>query len=117
MQEYLEQNALLFPVETIIEKSAAKDFDFFLKQKNFLKVADTLEKFESDILDSSKPESRDFIVFKRQLYQLYEVSHRSKEEHDLYSFNIQRNNLAASYRANLAHVQDQIAIRRGNDLV
>jgi hypothetical protein len=29
-------------------------------------------------------------VFKRQLYKMYEVTHRSSEEHDLYSFNIER---------------------------
>ena len=65
MKEYLDQNALLFPVETIVEKAGAKDFNFFLAQKNFLKVADTLEKFEENILDHFRPEAKDFILFKR----------------------------------------------------
>ena len=34
-----------------IEKSKMKDFRFFLEQKNFLKVVDTLEKFETVIID------------------------------------------------------------------
>ena len=33
------------PLETIIERSEAKDFKYFLEQENFLKVVDTLEKF------------------------------------------------------------------------
>lgn len=56
-----------------MEKSNAKDFNFFLAQKNFLKVADTLEKFEENILDHSRAEAKDFVLFKRQLYQMYEV--------------------------------------------
>jgi hypothetical protein len=73
MKAYLEQNALLFPVETIVAKAEAKDFNFFLSQKNFLKVTDTLERFEEKILDHSKPEAKNFVLFKRQLYQMYEV--------------------------------------------
>jgi hypothetical protein len=46
MKAYFEQSALLFPVETIVAKAEAKDFNFFLSQKNFLKVTDTLERFE-----------------------------------------------------------------------
>jgi hypothetical protein len=68
MKAYLEQNALLFPVETIVAKAEAKDFNFFLSQKNFLKVTDTLERFEEMILDHSKPEAKNFVLFKRQLY-------------------------------------------------
>ena len=59
LKEYFDQDALLFPLDTIIgkwphprlvimlsiEKSEAKDFQFFLTQGNFLKVVDTLEKF------------------------------------------------------------------------
>jgi len=42
---------------------------------------------------------RDFIVFKRQLYQLYEVQNRSVEEHEAYSFQIERENLRWLYNA------------------
>lgn len=116
MKEYLEQNALLFPVETIVEKAGAKDFSFFLSQKNFLKVADTLEKFEENILDHSRPESKDFVLFKRQLYQMYEVQHRSREEHELYSFNLDRKNLAHSYKANLLHIENQIVQKQSQEV-
>jgi hypothetical protein len=42
---------LLFPVETIIQKSEAKDFGFFLDHGNFFKVVDTLEKFEAGMVN------------------------------------------------------------------
>jgi len=34
-----------------IEKTSLKDYKFFLEQRNFLKVVDTLEKFEEGMLD------------------------------------------------------------------
>jgi len=36
---------MLFPIETIINKVGERDYRFFLQNKNFLKVVDTLEKF------------------------------------------------------------------------
>lgn len=42
-----------------------KDFRFFLDQKNFLKVVDTLDKFEAGIIDKGTPYARDFALFKR----------------------------------------------------
>jgi hypothetical protein len=54
-----------------IEKTQAKDYAFFLSQRNFLKVVDTLDKYENQILDKSSIEAKDFVLFKRQLYQLY----------------------------------------------
>jgi hypothetical protein len=71
-----------------------------LNQGNFLKVADTLEKFQSGMLDSSSPAAKDFIVFKKQLYQMYQVSNRSVHEHELYSFTIERENLKWLMKAN-----------------
>jgi len=38
-------------------------------------------------------EGRDFLVFKRQLYQIYEVQNRSMDEHEAFSFDIERQNL------------------------
>jgi hypothetical protein len=38
-------------------------------------------------------------VFKRQLYQLYEVQNRSAEEHEAFSFQIERENLKWLYNA------------------
>jgi hypothetical protein len=42
-----------------------KDFEFFLKQGNFLKVVDTLEKFEDGLLDKDSPRAKEFVLFKR----------------------------------------------------
>jgi hypothetical protein len=44
-----------------IEKTQAKDFKFFLEQRNFLKVVDTLEKFEEGMLDPASAQAREFI--------------------------------------------------------
>lgn len=44
-------------------------------------------------MDLDSKAGRDFIVFKRQLYQLYEISNRSVEEHEAFSFQIERENL------------------------
>jgi len=40
---------------------------------NFLKVVDTLEKFEKGNVDKSTQEGKEFVLFKRQLYMMYEV--------------------------------------------
>jgi len=50
-----------------------KDYEFFLRQGNFLKVVDTLEKFQENILDKDSPKAREFVLFKRHLYSMYEV--------------------------------------------
>lgn len=56
-----------------IEKTQIKDYEFFLRHGNFLKVVDTLEKFQDNVLDKDSPRAREFILFKRQLYAMYEV--------------------------------------------
>ena len=110
----------MFPVETIIgkniaihlnilcllEKTSLKDFEFFLRQGNFLKVVDTLEKFEEGLLDKESPRAREFVLFKRQLYAMYEVQNRSVNEHELFSFEVERKNLTWLYRANGEFVQE-----------
>lgn len=68
LKQYFDQDALLFPVETIVQKTSKKDFNFFLDHGNFFKVVDTLEKFEQSMVNTQSKEGRDFIVFKRQLY-------------------------------------------------
>ena len=90
---------MLFPIEQIITKVEERDYRFFLANKNFLKVVDTLEKFQSSVVDLDSQAGRDFIVFKRQLYQLYEVQNRSVEEHEAFSFQIERENLKWLYNA------------------
>jgi hypothetical protein len=42
-----------------------KDFNFFLSNKNFLKVADTLEIFQESIVDLDSQSGKDFIIFKK----------------------------------------------------
>ena len=120
MKEYFDQDALLFPLDTIIgkqfnlntnhiiliEKSEAKDFQFFLKQANFLKVVDTLEKFQAAMVNTQSGAGKDFILFKRQLYQMYEVQNRSIYEHEHLSMGIERRNLKWLYNANLDYVNE-----------
>jgi hypothetical protein len=89
-----------------------------LDQRNFLKVVDTLEKFEAGMLDRKSVAARDFMNFKRQLYQMYEVQNRSVHEHELYSFTIERENLKWLYRANrdfLAEIEKMDTIEQMAD--
>lgn len=90
----------------IIEKTSLKDFKFFLNNGNFLKVVDTLEKFEQGLLDKDSPRAREFILFKRQLYAMYEVQNRSVHEHELFSFEVERNNLRPLYNANMDFITE-----------
>ena len=43
---------------------------------------------------------RDFVLFKRQLYQMYEVKHRSVWEHEAFSLAVERHNLKWLHDAN-----------------
>ena len=88
------------------EKSEARDYSFFLEHGNFLKVVDTLEKFEERVVDTSTQEGKQFVLFKRQLYQLYEVQNRSTAEHEQFSFVVERNNLKWLYNANLDFIDE-----------
>lgn len=92
---------------------ATKDFRFFLEYKNFYKIVDTLEKYQSNYIDIKSEDGREFVVFKRQLYQLYEISNRSAREHEAFSFEIERENLKWLHEANLAF-QNELMV--GNDL-
>ena len=49
LKDYFDQDALMLPMETIVQKTQERDYDFFLKQDNFLKVVDTLEKIENGL--------------------------------------------------------------------
>lgn len=46
LKKYFDEEGLMIPVETIIARTEAKDYRFFLESNNFLKVVDTLEKYE-----------------------------------------------------------------------
>ena len=106
LKDYFDQDAFLFPIEEIISKVEDRDYRFFLANKNFLKVVDTLEKFQTEVVDLDSQAGRDFIVFKRQLYQLYEIQSRSVEEHEAFSFQIERQNLKWLYNANQDFVKE-----------
>ena len=49
---------------------------------------------------------RDFVLFKRQLYQMYEVRHRSIWEHEQFSLNVERRNLKWLFEANKDYMQE-----------
>ena len=103
MKEYLDQNGLMFPVDTIIRKYQEQDFDFFLNQNNFLKVTDTLEKFGAN-LDMDHKDAKDFVIFKKKLYKLYEVRARSAAEHAQFSVEILEDELTHVYAAHRHHL-------------
>jgi hypothetical protein len=69
-------------------------------------VVDTLEKFQENLLTVDSDEGRDFLVFKRQLYNLYEVRNRSVHEHEAFSMSLERNNLKSLYDANMTYVRE-----------
>ena len=101
----------------IIEKATAKDFKFFLEQPNFLKVVDTLEKFQQSVVNVQSEEGKEFIMFKRQLYQMYEVQNRSIDEHSNFSLGVERKNLKWLYKANLDFVSEMKRINHLDNLV
>ena len=90
----------MIPVEQIVEKTEERDFGFFLDHGNFFKVVDTLEKFEVNMVNKESQAGRDFVLFKRQLYQMYEVRHRSIYEHEQFSLSVERRNLKWLAEAN-----------------
>jgi len=103
--KYFKENALIIPPEQIIEKANQRDYEFFLKYPNFLKVVDTLEKFSSSFNIENEDQKRNFFDFKVKLYEYYEIQSRSIREHEKYSFTIERRELSALARANQHFVQ------------
>ena len=93
----------MFPVETIIEKYKSEDYDFFLSKGNFLKVADTLEKFGAN-LDMEHADAKHFVMFKKKLYKLYEARSRSVLEHSQFSAEIPEDELTHVYDAHKHHL-------------
>ena len=82
------------------EKSGQKDFEFFLTRGNFLKVVDTLEKYQDRVVNTQSESGKEFIKFKRQLYMMYEVQNRSIDEHEEFSMQMERKSLPWLYEAN-----------------
>jgi len=68
LKQFLDNDELMIPVETIIARTDAKDYKFFLESNNFLKVVDTLEKFEQDHVDKKSDSGKEFMLFKASLY-------------------------------------------------
>ena len=113
LQEYFQQDGIMFPLETLIQKSQERDYEFFLSQENFIKVADSLEKFES-YLDLDDPNSKEFRLFKRKLYTTYEVRNRTTLEHDHYSTKIELSDLYHMVDSNDTHLAE---IVRQNNII
>ena len=65
LKAYFDQDALMFPIETIVDRVEKRDYRFFLQANNFLKVVDTLEKYQESTVDLSTQPGREFLVFKR----------------------------------------------------
>ena len=97
-------------------KIETKDYRFFLEYKNFYKMVDTLEKYQNEHVDLATAEGRAFIVFKRQLYQLYEIQNRSAAEHEAFSFALERENLKWLYKASQEFQVELMRQNRIDDL-
>lgn len=61
LKDYFAQDGLLIPIETIKAKSDAKDFEYFTSQGNFLKVVDTLEKYQQRVVNTKSESGKEFI--------------------------------------------------------
>jgi len=56
-------------------------------------------------------------LFKRQLYQMYEVQNRSIDEHDQFSTKMERSNLRWLYQANLDYIGEMQRVCSLDNLV
>ena len=88
-----------------------------MDQGNFLKVVDTLEKYQQRVVNTKSESGKEFILFKRQLYQMYEVQNRSIDEHDTFSLTLERNNLSWLYQANLDYIGEMEKVQNLDNLV
>lgn len=80
-------------------------------------MVDTLEKFQDGFVNQQSQAGRDFVVFKRQLYQMYEVKNRSIYEHEQFSFSMERRNLKWLWDANNDYVQEISRVNHIDQLV
>ena len=88
-----------------------------MSQGNFLKVVDTLEKYQQRVVNTQSESGKEFILFKRQLYQMYEVQSRSIDEHEYFSTQVERQNLAWLYQANIDYNQEMQRVTFLDNLV
>lgn len=82
-----------------------------------MKVVDTLEKYQAGVVNTKSEAGKDFIMFKRQLYQMYEVQNRSVDEHAEFSRELERNNLHWLYHANMDYIGEMTRISHLDNLV
>lgn len=109
LKEYYDQDGMLFPSSEIANRVDLRDYNFFLdngEQKDFLRIVDTLQKYESRNINLDTQQGRDWVMFKRQLYQMYEVRNRSVSDHEQFSFEVERENLSWLYRANQEFIRE-----------
>ena len=104
------------PVDQIRRGVALRDYKLFLSKPQFYKVVDTLEKYQQMNIDLDTLEGRNFYVFKRQLYQLYEIQNRSVDEHEAFSFSIERENLKWLYQANCDFTKEMMFVNNLENL-
>ena len=82
-----------------------------------MKMVDTLEKYQQRVVNTKSESGKEFIQFKRQLYQMYEVQNRSIDEHELFSSKLERQNLRWLYQANMDFIDEMQRVNTMDALV
>ena len=62
------------------------------------------------MLNKQAPQAKDFIAFKKQLYQMYQIQNRSIWEHEMYSFDIEREDIKWLSKARDDFVMEKIKL-------
>ena len=88
-----------------------------MSQGNFMKVVDTLEKYQQRMVNTKSEGGKEFILFKRQLYQMYEVQNRSIDEHEEFSLTLERQNIRWLYQANLDYIGEMTRVTTLDNLI
>lgn len=103
LTSFYREGGVCIPSETVRAKLQEQDYEYFLQMPNFLKVVSTLDRFESELVVPDSDEAKALRVFKRDLYEMYEVRNRSVAEHKQISMVIDRRSLNKLYKANLQY--------------
>ena len=69
------------------------------------------------MVNTKSDSGKEFILFKRQLYQLYEVQNRSIDEHEEFSLTLERSNLRWLYQANMDYIGEMNRVSHMDTLV
>ena len=93
LTNFFRNGGVNLPSDVIREKVAEEDYEFFLNQSNFLKAASSIQRYQEEMVAPNSEESRHIHVFKKNLYELYEVRHRSVDEHKHFSMVVDRRSL------------------------